>query len=169
MKLVVWVLSLNFLHVFTLFVIDIHKNMLISLFPTPFGHFQFLGSAGQIPKLILTLCLLQGISIIMFIPLSYFTTLWNCSCAASYIALQNLNNYMRIILHCPIILRNWDYTCVELSAYKFESAIGEYLRDKSTTGQLVSSGDTLLPCYAAVSPACSAIQNISLLFVCSEA
>ena len=30
--------------------------MLISLFPTPFGHFQFLGSAGQIPKLILTLC-----------------------------------------------------------------------------------------------------------------
>ena len=57
MKLVVWVLSLNFLHVFTLFVIDIHKNMLISLFPTPFDHFQFLGSAGQIPKLILTLCL----------------------------------------------------------------------------------------------------------------
>ena len=56
MKLVVWVLSLNFLHVFTLFVIDIHKNMLISLFPTPFGHFQFLGSAGQNPKLILTLC-----------------------------------------------------------------------------------------------------------------
>ena len=30
--------------------------MLISLFPTPFGHFQFLGSAGQNPKLILTLC-----------------------------------------------------------------------------------------------------------------
>ena len=46
---------MNFLHVFTLFVIDIHKNMLISLFPTLFGHFQFLGSAGQIPKLILTL------------------------------------------------------------------------------------------------------------------
>ena len=31
--------------------------MLISLFPTPFGHFQFLGSAGQNPNLILTLCL----------------------------------------------------------------------------------------------------------------
>ena len=30
--------------------------MLISLFPTPFRHFQFLGSAGQNPKLILTLC-----------------------------------------------------------------------------------------------------------------
>ena len=30
--------------------------MLISLFPTPFGHFQFLGSAGQKPNLILTLC-----------------------------------------------------------------------------------------------------------------
>ena len=43
---------MNFLHVFTLFVIDIHKIMLISLFPTPFGHFQFLGSAGQNPKLI---------------------------------------------------------------------------------------------------------------------
>ena len=57
MKLVVWALSLNFLHVFTLFVIDIHKIMLISLFPTPFGHFQFLGSAGQNPNLILTLCL----------------------------------------------------------------------------------------------------------------
>ena len=59
MKLVVWVLSLNFLHVFTLFVIDIHKNMLPSLFPTPFGHFQFLGFAGQNPKLFLTLCLNQ--------------------------------------------------------------------------------------------------------------
>ena len=29
--------------------------MLISLFPTPFGHFQFLGSARQNPKLIPTL------------------------------------------------------------------------------------------------------------------
>ena len=47
---------MNFLHVFTLFVIDIHQIMLISLFPTPFGHFQFLGSAGQNPKLILKLC-----------------------------------------------------------------------------------------------------------------
>ena len=28
----------------------------ILLFPTPFGHFQFLSSAGQNPKLILTLC-----------------------------------------------------------------------------------------------------------------
>ena len=30
--------------------------MLILLFPTPFGYFQFLGSAGRNPKLILTLC-----------------------------------------------------------------------------------------------------------------
>ena len=30
--------------------------MLILLFPTPFAHFQFLGSAGRNPKLILTLC-----------------------------------------------------------------------------------------------------------------
>ena len=36
--------------------IDIHQILLISLFPTPFGHFQFLGSAGQNPNLILTLC-----------------------------------------------------------------------------------------------------------------
>ena len=28
----------------------------VSLFTTPFGHFQFQGSAGQNPKLILTLC-----------------------------------------------------------------------------------------------------------------
>ena len=62
MKLVVWALSLIFLHFFTLFVIDIHKIMLISLFPTPFGHFQLLGSAGQNPKLILTLCLIFYIS-----------------------------------------------------------------------------------------------------------
>ena len=34
--------------------------MLISLFPTPFGHFQFLGYAGQNPKLILTLCLMAN-------------------------------------------------------------------------------------------------------------
>ena len=59
LNLAVRALSLNFLHVFTLFVIDIHQIMLISLFPTPFGHFQFLGSAGRNPKLILTLCLIH--------------------------------------------------------------------------------------------------------------
>ena len=31
--------------------------MLISLFPTPFDHFHFHGSAGLVPKLILTPCL----------------------------------------------------------------------------------------------------------------
>ena len=35
-----------------------HQIMLISLISTPFGHFQFLGSAGQNPNLILTLCLI---------------------------------------------------------------------------------------------------------------
>ena len=59
-NLAVWALSLNFLHVLTSFVIDIHQIMLISLFPTPFGHFQFLGSAGRNPKLILTLCHIEG-------------------------------------------------------------------------------------------------------------
>ena len=40
--------------------------MLISLFPTPFGHFQFLGSAGQNPNLILTLCHMQTNKCIYF-------------------------------------------------------------------------------------------------------
>ena len=46
----------NFLHDFTLFVVDIHQIRLISLFPTPFDHFNFHGSAGLVPKLILTPC-----------------------------------------------------------------------------------------------------------------
>ena len=33
---------------FTLFVIDIHQILLISLFPTPFDHFHFHGSGGLI-------------------------------------------------------------------------------------------------------------------------
>ena len=37
LKLAVWTLSLICLHVFTLFVIDIHQIMLIPLFPTPLG------------------------------------------------------------------------------------------------------------------------------------
>ena len=37
-----------FLHDFTLFVIDIHQIMLISLFLTQFDHFH--GSAGLVPK-----------------------------------------------------------------------------------------------------------------------
>ena len=44
-------------HDFTLFVVDIHQIRLISLFPTPFDHFHFHGSAGLVPKLILTPCL----------------------------------------------------------------------------------------------------------------
>ena len=48
--------SLNFLHDFTLFVVDIHQIRLISLFPTPFDHFHFHGSAGLVPKFILTPC-----------------------------------------------------------------------------------------------------------------
>ena len=32
----------------------IHQIMFISLFPTPFDHFHFHGSAGLVPKLILT-------------------------------------------------------------------------------------------------------------------
>ena len=47
-KLAVWAVSLNFLFDFTLFVIDIHQIMLISLFPTPFDHFHFHRSGGLI-------------------------------------------------------------------------------------------------------------------------
>ena len=42
---------------FTMFVIDIHQIMLISLFTTPFDHFHFHESAGLVPKLILIPCL----------------------------------------------------------------------------------------------------------------
>ena len=48
--------SLIFLHDFILFVVDIHQIRLISLFPTPFDHFHFHGSAGLVPKFILTPC-----------------------------------------------------------------------------------------------------------------
>ena len=44
-----------FLFDFTLFVIDIHHIMLISLFPTPFDHFHFHPTLGLDPALILTL------------------------------------------------------------------------------------------------------------------
>ena len=43
-----------FLFDFTLFVIDLHHIMLISLFPTPFEHFHFdptLGLEGGVPLL----------------------------------------------------------------------------------------------------------------------
>ena len=54
LKLTVWAFSLNFLHDFTLFVIDIHQNMPITL--TPFDHFQNMSSGGIGPDFILTLC-----------------------------------------------------------------------------------------------------------------
>ena len=50
---------MNFLFDFTLFVIDIYHIMLISLFPTPFDHFQFHPTLGLDPALILTLRLNQ--------------------------------------------------------------------------------------------------------------
>ena len=69
---------MNFLHVFTLFVIDIHQIMLILLFPTPFGHFQFLGSAGRNPKLILTLCLMQLRGLLNLVQLTFVLYLNFC-------------------------------------------------------------------------------------------
>ena len=57
-KLAVWAVSLNFLHDFTLFVVDKHHIRHISPFPTSYDHFHFHGSARLVPKLILTLCLI---------------------------------------------------------------------------------------------------------------
>ena len=54
--LAVFAVSLIFLNDFTLFVIDIHQNMPISLTLTPFDHFQNMSSGGIGPDLILTLC-----------------------------------------------------------------------------------------------------------------
>ena len=54
-NLAVWAVSVIFLFDFTLFVIDIHHIMLISLFPTPFDHFHFHPTLGLDPALILTL------------------------------------------------------------------------------------------------------------------
>ena len=43
--------------------IDIHQILLISTFPTPFDHFHFHGSAGLVPKIILTLhCIIDKIN-----------------------------------------------------------------------------------------------------------
>ena len=57
-KLAVWAVSLNFLHDFTLFVVDIHQIRLISLFRHFPDHFHFHGSAGLIPKVNLSLRLI---------------------------------------------------------------------------------------------------------------
>ena len=59
-KLVIWAFSLNFLHEFTLFVIDIHQNMPISLILTPFDHFQIRLTFAVTPNLILEPCHMQN-------------------------------------------------------------------------------------------------------------
>ena len=46
---------MNFLHDFTLFVVEKHHIRHISPFPTSYDHFHFHGSARLVPKLILTL------------------------------------------------------------------------------------------------------------------
>ena len=58
-----------FLFDFTLFVIDIHHIMLISLFPTPFDHFHFHLTLGLDPALILTL---RHILTIVIICITFF-------------------------------------------------------------------------------------------------
>ena len=56
LKLAVWAFSLNFLHDSTLFVIDIHQNMPISLISTPFARFQIRLTLAVHPNLILEPC-----------------------------------------------------------------------------------------------------------------
>ena len=56
LKLAVWAFSLNFLYDFTLFGIDIHQNMLISLILTSFDHFQFRPTLGMLSSHYLTVC-----------------------------------------------------------------------------------------------------------------
>ena len=50
-KLAVWAVSLNFLHDFTLFVVDIHQIKLISLFRHFSNHFHFHPTYGWFEKL----------------------------------------------------------------------------------------------------------------------
>ena len=56
LKLAVWAFSLIFLLDSTLFVMDIHQNMPISQFSTPFDHFQILPTLAVNPNLILEPC-----------------------------------------------------------------------------------------------------------------
>ena len=49
---------MNFLHVFTLLVIDIHQNKFISLFLTPFIGLEILIFSGMVSARQLTICLM---------------------------------------------------------------------------------------------------------------
>ena len=66
-KLAVWAFSSNFLYDFTLFVIDMHQNMPISLFKTLFDHFHFHPPAGIIWRVILKPCHMQFWKFAMFV------------------------------------------------------------------------------------------------------
>ena len=59
---------MNFLHDFTLFVVDIHQIRLISLFTSP-TTFTFMnhGSAGLIPKVNLSLRLMLSSPFVLFV------------------------------------------------------------------------------------------------------
>ena len=59
LKLAVWALSLNFLHDFTLLVIDIHQNKFISLFLTPFIGLEIFTFSGKVCARQLTICRMQ--------------------------------------------------------------------------------------------------------------
>ena len=136
MKVGVWVLSLNFLHVFTLCVIDIHKNMLISLFPTSFGHFQFLGSAGQNPKLILTLChvstwLLKGTRMKLLLPSKHLFYLDIFHIFALYFFLHFLYLYPFFPLNWVLLLKGPIWNCC--SRVNISSFIPQKPSESATT------------------------------------
>ena len=73
-KLAVWAVSLNFLHDFTLFVVDIYQIRLISLFRHLPDHFHFHGSAVLIPKVNLSLRHMSyKVSLVQIENLSFFS------------------------------------------------------------------------------------------------
>ena len=74
-KLAVWAFSSNFLYDFTLFVIDMHQNMPISLFKTLFDHFHFVPPTGIIWRVLLKLCHTDCLCLFWFLILIFW--FWN--------------------------------------------------------------------------------------------
>ena len=68
-NLAVWAISFNFLYDFTLFVIDMHQIMLISLFSTSFDHFHFHGFLKSKRMVILKRCLILIFEYFPYLPL----------------------------------------------------------------------------------------------------
>ena len=113
LKLAVWAFSLIFLLDSTLFVIDIHQNMPISQFSTPFDHFQILPTLAVNPNLILEPCLNQSNQIrIFFVQKSHHTNFlhdwWVGYPPYPRPSPFNLHPVLYILntfMHCQIVMR----------------------------------------------------------------